>query len=128
MDSHAAKYSTQPSPELLHISCETAKTNPMWKTMEQEGKTTRLMEAEMISGQVEGQLLQMLVRFGRVKKALDIGTFTGYSALSLAEALPDGGSLVTLEREESVAKMAASNWSSSSHASKIKSLVGEAPA
>merc|ERR1719461_2153411 len=110
------------------IILETAKTNPMWKTAEEQGTTSRLMEAEMISGQVEGQLLQLLVRFGRVKKALDIGTFTGYSALALAEALPDGGSLVTLEREESVAKMAASNWSSSSHASKIKSLVGEAPA
>merc|ERR1712176_1196787 len=127
-DAFCAKYSTKPSADLRKISLETAKTNPMWKTAEEQGTTSRLMEAEMISGQVEGQLLQLLVRFGRVKKALDIGTFTGYSALSLAEALPDGGSLVTLEREESVAKMAASNWSGSSHASKIKSLVGEAPA
>lgn len=126
-DSMAAKYSTQPSAELLHISRETSKTNPMWKTLEQQGKTTRLMEAEMISGQVEGQLLQMLVRFGGVKKALDIGTFTGYSALSLAEALPNGGSLVTLEREAGAAQIAASNWASSPHAEKIKSLVGEAP-
>jgi 3-dehydroquinate synthase len=127
-DVMCAKYSTQPSADLHRISLATAKTNPLWKTAEEQGTTSRLMEAEMISGQVEGQLLQLLVRFGNVKKALDIGTFTGYSALALAEALPNGGSLVTLEREASVAKMATSNWSGSSHASKIKSLVGEAPA
>merc|ERR1712176_654921 len=125
-DAFCAKYSTKPSADLHKISLETAKTNPMWKTAEEQGTTSRLMEAEMISGQVEGQLLQLLVRFGHVKKALDIGTFTGYSALSLAEALPDGGSLVTLEREPEAARVAASNWSGSPHASKIVSQVGEA--
>merc|ERR1711985_120853 len=65
LDSMTAKYSTQPSAELKNISIETAKTNPMWKTLEEQGATSRLMEAEMISGQVEGQLLQMLVGFGR---------------------------------------------------------------
>ena len=126
MSSMSAKYSTQPSADLSRIGLETAKTNPMWKTLEEQGATSRLMEAEMISGQVEGQLLQMLVRFGGVKKALDIGTFTGYSALALAEAVPDDGSIVTLEREADAARIAVSNWSSSPHASKITSLVGDA--
>jgi 3-dehydroquinate synthase len=128
MDSMIAKYSTQPSNELKQISIETAKTNPMSKTMEAQGTTSRLMEADMISGQVEGQLLQMLVKFGGVTTVLDIGTFTGYSALALAEALPDGGSVVTLEREAGAARIAASNWARSPHAVKIKSLVGEARA
>ena len=43
----------------------------------------------MISGQAEGQLLKLLVKFGAVKKVLDIGTFTGYSSLAMAEALPE---------------------------------------
>merc|ERR1712232_1534354 len=75
----------------MGISVETAKTTPLWKSLEEEGATSRLMEAEMISGQLEGQLLQFLVRFGRVTTALDIGTFTGYSAVALAEALPETG-------------------------------------
>jgi predicted O-methyltransferase YrrM len=79
-----------------------------------------------MSGQLEGQLLQFLVRFGRVTTALDIGTFTGYSALALAEALPDGGQVVTLERDADVARHAASSWACSPHAAKIVSLVGEA--
>lgn len=121
-----AKYSSQPSADLRRISLETAKTNPMWKTMAERAGTSRLMEAEMMSGQLEGQLLQFLVRFGRVTTALDIGTFTGYSALALAEALPDGGQVVTLERDADVARHAASSWACSPHAAKIVSLVGEA--
>merc|ERR1719201_1710073 len=126
LNSTAAKYSTQPSADLQRISVETAKSTPLWKSLEEEGATSRLMEAEMISGQLEGQLLQFLVRFGRVTTALDIGTFTGYSALALAEALPENGRVVTLEREADAARIAASNWACSQHAAKIVSLVGEA--
>merc|ERR1719367_155363 len=109
----AVKYSTQPSADLQRISLETAKTNPMWKSLAEEAATSRLMEAEMISGQLEGQLLQFLVRFGRVTTALDIGTFTGYSAVALAEALPETGRVVTLEREADAARIAASSWARS---------------
>jgi caffeoyl-CoA O-methyltransferase len=84
------------------------------------------MEAEMISGQAEGQLLLLLVKFGGVKKVLDIGTFTGYSLLAMAEALPEDGRLVTLEREQVAAKMAAENWAESPRRGKIESRVGEA--
>merc|ERR1740121_3250583 len=126
IDSMVAKYSQQPSEALKKISIETAKTNPMWDEMEAKGETSRLMEAEMISGQAEGQLLQLLVQFGGVKRALDIGTFTGYSSLALAEALPEDGRVVTLEREAQAAEMAAGNWSGSPHAAKIESRVGEA--
>jgi 3-dehydroquinate synthase len=122
----ALKYSAQPSADLQRIASETAKTNGMWKTLAESAATTRLMEAEMISGQLEGQLLQFLVRFGKVKTALDIGTFTGYSALALAEVLPEGGRVVTLEREADAARIAAANWANSPHATKIDSRVGEA--
>ena len=80
----------------------------------------------MISGQLEGQLLQLLVRYGQAKAALDIGTFTGYSALALAEALPQDGRLVTLEREQTAASIAVSNWAGSPHSGKIASQVGDA--
>merc|ERR1711972_693874 len=126
VDSMVAKYSSQPSEELRNISVQTAKTNLLWAEAEAKGDTTRLMEAEMISGQAEGQLLQLLVKFGQVKRVLDIGTFTGYSSLAMAEALPEDGHLVTLEREDVAAKMAAENWAASAHRGKIDSRVGEA--
>merc|ERR1712060_229491 len=126
VDAMVAKYSAQPSKELKNISVQTAKRNPLWQDLDQQGDTSRLMEAEMISGQAEGQLLQLLVRFGGVRRALDIGTFTGYSALALAEALPEDGRVVTLEREAEAASMAAKNWEGASAAARIESRVGEA--
>jgi len=119
IDSMVTKYSSQPSAALKNISLETAKTNPMWAEQVEKGKTSRLMEAEMISGQAEGQLLQLLIGFGKVKKVLDIGTFTGYSSLAMAEALPTDGTVITLEREQEAADMAKENWKVSEHASKI---------
>merc|ERR1739838_64911 len=52
-------------------------------------------------GQLEGQFLKMFVQIAKVKTVLDIGTFTGYSALSFAEGLPADGRVVTLEFEAS---------------------------
>ena len=54
------------------------------------------LEQEMLSGHVEGQLLRMLVRVTRARRVLEIGMFTGYSALAIAEALPEAGRVVAL--------------------------------
>jgi predicted O-methyltransferase YrrM len=109
VDTMVAKYSSQPSDALHDICVQTAKTNPLWSEAEDMGETTRLVEAEMFSGQTEGQLLQLLVKFGGVNKVLDFGTFTGCTSLAMAEALREVGRLVTLEREQMAAKMAAQN-------------------
>lgn len=66
------------------------------------------VEAEMLSGHVEGQFLKMLVAFGRVRRVLDIGMFTGYSALAMAEALPSDGIVVACEVDPDVAAFAQS--------------------
>jgi len=51
----------------------------------------------MLTGPVAGRLLEMLVWFGRPQRVLEIGTFSGHSALSMAAALPEGGRIDTLE-------------------------------
>lgn len=61
------------------------------------------LEAEMLSGDVEGALLQMLVRHGRVRDVIEVGMFTGYATLAMAEALPEGGTVTTLEVDEEAA-------------------------
>ena len=60
----------------------------------------------MLSGHVEGQLLKMLVHATRARRVLDVGMFTGYSALAMAEALPDGGRVVACEVDAAVAEFA----------------------
>ena len=60
----------------------------------------REMQPVMLSGHIQGAFLQMLSQIIRPKKVLDIGTFTGYSAICLAQGLVDGGIVHTVELEE----------------------------
>lgn len=124
IDSLVSKYSSQPSEALQKIGERTATTNEFWA--EVAGQTSMQMEAEMISGQPEVQLLKVLAQFGNVKSALDVGTFTGLSAVGMAEALPADGRVITLDREQIVADMAKENFKLSEHGSKIESRVGDA--
>ena len=57
----------------------------------------RTNHARMLSGAVQGQILRLLVQTIRATRILELGTFTGYSAICLASALPEGGHLDTLE-------------------------------
>lgn len=65
------------------------------------------LEPEMLSGHVEAALLQLLVRVSRARRVLEIGTFTGYAALAVAEALPTDGRVVTCEADPRAAAVAA---------------------
>ena len=84
------------------------------------------LEAEMLSGHVEGQFLQVLVRATRARRVLEIGMFTGYSALAMAEALPSDGSLVACEVDEEIAAFAAERFEASAHGGAITIEVGPA--
>ena len=55
---------------------------------------------DMLSGRQVGRLLKFLVQISEAKRILEIGTFSGYSAISMAEVLPDDGTLITLEMNE----------------------------
>jgi caffeoyl-CoA O-methyltransferase len=80
----------------------------------------------MMVGRLEGRFLKMLVAAVGADRVLEIGTFTGYSALSMAEALPPSGRVITLELNESHAEMARSFISRSSFADRIEVRVGPA--
>lgn len=57
----------------------------------------RTNHARMLSGSIQGELLRIIVQTSGAKRILELGTFTGYSAISLASALPTDGHLDTLE-------------------------------
>src|SRR5688572_22029724 len=52
---------------------------------------------EMLTGPLEGRFLKQMVMISGAKRILEVGMYTGYSALSMAEGLPEGGELITLE-------------------------------
>lgn len=80
----------------------------------------------MMVGRLEGRFLKMLVAAVGARRVLEIGTFTGYSALSMAEALPAGGKLTSLELSEEHAEMARRFIGRSEFADRIEVLVGPA--
>ncbi len=82
--------------------------------------------ATMLSGQVEGLLLQTLASSIGAKRALEVGTFTGFSALMVAAALPDDGEIVTLELSAEHAAFARSFFERSPDGHKVRLIEGPA--
>ena len=82
---------TSPEEELLH-------------ELDREANL-RVVQPRMLSGHIQGRLLEMLVRMLRPRRILEIGTFTGYSALSMAAGLEEGGELHTIEVEDELEEL-----------------------
>ena len=80
----------------------------------------------MLSGPVVGRLLEFLVFALGARSVLEIGTFSGYSALAMAEGLPPDGRIVTLEIDEAHAELARRAIAASPHAKKIEIVLGPA--
>ncbi len=91
-----------------------------------QNSENQLEHIEMLSGKVVGQLLAMLIKISGAKNVLEIGTFTGYSALRMAEALPVDGQLMTCEYNERYGDMAQSAFGKSGHGHKITLKMGPA--
>ena len=77
-------------------------------------------------GKVEGKLLQLLIKMSKTKSAVEVGTFTGYSALVIAEALPEDGILTTCENSREYADIARRYFNKSPYGRKIDLEFGPA--
>lgn len=97
----------------------------LYKTLEKETHD-KTNNPGMLVGRIEGTFLQLLVRMLKAKRVLEIGTFTGYSALMMAESLPDDGRLITCDIDEEVTTIAKRYWASSPHGKKIQLQLGPA--
>jgi len=86
----------------------------------------RVISPRMISGRVQGKTLEMLSRMISPMYVLEIGTFTGYSALCLAKGLQPGGELHTFEVDDELYDLAHSFFSRSEQAKQIKQHTGSA--
>jgi len=81
---------------------------------------------QMVVGPLEAAFLKVVALTVRAKRVLEIGTFTGYSALTMAEALPEGGTVLTCEIDPDSAAFARRHWDKSPHGRKIEVRVGPA--
>ncbi len=81
---------------------------------------------DMISGRAVGQFLKMLIKISGAKRVLELGTFTGYSAITMAEALPEDGEVITLEMNLKYQNIAQTHFDKSEFGYKIKMIRGNA--
>ncbi|MFP4089869.1 MAG: O-methyltransferase [Cyclobacteriaceae bacterium] len=93
--------------------------------LERETRLKVLMP-QMISGKVQGTVLRMLVHMIQARRVLEIGTFTGYSALCMASAMPDDGKLITIDINEELEDMVRNYMAKAQLAHKITYLLGNA--
>ena len=103
-------------------------TSPENATLEAITRDTyvHILNAHMLSGHVQGRALAMLSHMIRPKRILELGTFTGYSALCLAEGLAEGGRLITIEHNDELEETIARNLSRSPLGEKIDLIIGDA--
>ena len=103
---------TEPEPEYLYR---------LWRAT-----NIRTIHGRMASGHLQGRLLKMLVQMIRPQRVLEVGTFSGYSAISMAEGLPDDGRLYTFEINDEMEDFTRPWIEGSPVADKITFIIGDA--
>ena len=86
----------------------------------------RMINPRMLSGHFQGRVLAMFCHMIQPKTVLEIGTFTGYSALSMAEGMPDDGILHTIDYDDELENFLKSTFAGSEYGHKIKLHIGNA--
>ena len=106
---------------LSHIDTEPEYLYRLWRAT-----NIYMLHGRMASGHLQGRLLKMLVRMIRPKNILEVGTFSGYSALCMAEGLDDGGKVYTFEINDEQEDFTRPWIENSPVADKIEFVIGDA--
>jgi caffeoyl-CoA O-methyltransferase len=111
LEEYIERFTSPPDPLLAELSEETRQS---------------LRNPKMLTGPVEGRFLEALVWFGQPRRVLEIGTYSGHSALSMAAALPEDGRIDTCELDPKHAEVAQRYFDRSPHGDRITLHVGPA--
>jgi caffeoyl-CoA O-methyltransferase len=111
IDGYAAAHTTPPPDYLQELAAETRET---------------LRSPQMLTGTIEGRFLELLVYGLGAKRVLELGTYSGYSSLSMAAGLPEGGHIDTCEFDETHAEVARRYIAASPYADRITVHLGPA--
>ena len=106
---------------LAHIDPEGDYLHRLWRAT-----NIHLLHGRMASGHLQGRLLKMLVRMVRPKNILEVGTFSGYSAICMAEGLDEGGTVYTYEIDDELEDFTRPWIEGSPVADKIRFIIGDA--
>jgi caffeoyl-CoA O-methyltransferase len=114
------------SPEIAaYIHDNTRARDPLFDEL-REVTYASMRSPNMQVGRVEGTLLKLLCRLTGARRVLEIGTFTGFSALCMAEGMPEDGELITCDVDPKATEIARSFFDRSPHGRKITIRLGDA--
>jgi caffeoyl-CoA O-methyltransferase len=119
-----ARMKTQVTPELADYLARHARQDEVLARVERE--TAELPNAMMVTTPDEAALLTMLARLVGARRALEVGTFTGYGAISIARGLAEDGALTCLEVSEEFAAIARRNIEAAGLSDRVEIKVGPA--
>lgn len=107
-----------------------AHTSPEGDLLARINRNTHLkhLQPRMLSGHLQGRLLSMFSHMLKPKRVLEVGSYTGYSALCLAEGLAPGGTLVTIEANEELRPTLEDHFAQSPYSNSIQLIIGDAKA
>ncbi|MBR4810439.1 MAG: class I SAM-dependent methyltransferase [Bacteroidaceae bacterium] len=108
-----------------YISAHIGKESTLLRDIYRE-TNLRLLNPRMASGHIQGRLLKMLVTMIRPKLILEVGTFTGYATLCMAEGLPDGGVIHTVEIDDELEDFIKKGFDKSPYSDRIRLHIGDA--
>jgi len=108
-----------------YIEAHTETENELLHKVNRETHT-EVLKPRMLSGHLQGRVLSMLSHMIQPENILEIGTYTGYSAICMAEGLRENGQLLTLDVNEELAERAKEYFDSSDYSDKIEMKIGKA--
>jgi len=111
IDNYAVKHTTSETELLNELNRQT---------------NIQILQPRMLSGHLQGRILSMLSNMIQPKNVLEIGTYTGYSAICLAEGLKEGGKLITIDRNEELEEFASSYFEKAGLSDRIEFRIGDA--
>ena len=107
-----------------YISCHSTPENEVLESIVRDTHI-HVLNPHMLSGHVQGRVLSMISHMIRPKRILELGTFTGYSALCLAEGLAEDGKLITIEHNDELEETIHRNLNRSPLREKIELRIGD---
>lgn len=113
-------------PQLDQYVCEHTQNEPAILSELNRRTHLEVLQPRMLSGHFQGRVLSMLSNMIKPRRVLEIGTYTGYSALCFAEGLTEDGKVITIDVNEELEELVKLFVSKSGYESKIEHLIGDA--
>ena len=108
-----------------YVCAHTSEESDLLYTLNRETHV-KILQPRMLSGHFQGRVLSMFAKMIRPKRILELGTYTGYSALCLLEGLQEDGELITIDCNEELQEFSQTHFDKHPRSEAVKSFVGDA--